>query len=327
MKRMPDLLGYRIFLIENEKDCQYLIENAPAKIGIFGFDTETNTVINMTKRSDDHINIRHDMPFLIQFGWDDMIFLADLRDLECTGEVLKAFDSVRKKSTLAIAQNIKFDINMLMNIGYEWVSSNECDLMSIARLSLEAKTEREGGMPLALKPLARRMLGPQYSEAGKEVDLALRDIWQRHLSRLMHQLKPYKVTRAKITAVLKDVTATLDEFSEDVQIIWNNWQLTSRVSYKDIPKDIIHKYGAVDVILVLELAKKLLPIVHDKNQIPVLKREMELIMPLVRMERTGYTVNKAYLIKAKQAVIFEINAIKAKNMEIMGEDIGVNQNA
>ena len=63
----------------------------------------------------------------------------------------------------------------------------------------------------------------------------------------------------------------------------------------------------------LELTKLLLPIVKDKNQIKVLKREMALILPLIHMERTGYTVNKAYLIRCKQALIFEINGIKELN--------------
>ena len=68
-------------------------------------------------------------------------------------------------------------------------------------------------------------------------------------------------------------------------------------------------------------AYMLMAFVKDKNQIKVLKREMALILPLVHMERTGYTVNKAYLIRCKQALIFEINGIKELNYNICKEYI------
>jgi DNA polymerase-1 len=197
--------------------------------------------------------------------------------------------------------------------------------MAIARLALESKSEREGGLPLALKPLARRILGPQYAEAGRQIDDALKMIWHNKLKDLEFKLKPYGISRRIINEVLKDVTSTLEEFPDDVQKIWNTWTLTSRITYKDIDKNLMHKYGACDVILVLELTKKLLPIVSAKNQINILKREQRLIMPLVRMERTGYTVDKKYLIKCKQALIFEINNIKEINEKLCGENISPNQ--
>lgn len=329
MKSLGNLLGYDTYLIESRLDCEDVIKHAPKSIGFFAFDTETDTLIDMTKRDDDNINIKHDMPFLLQFGYDigteRKVFLIDFRDFNDADAIFNCFSALKDNSRLALAQNIKFDINMLMNIGYAWKTENQCDLMSISRLALESKTEREGGMPLALKPLASRILGSQYAEAGRKVDEALSIIWRNKLKDLERQLKPYGVSRAKINEVLKDVSGTLDEFSDEVQRIWNTWNLTSRVSYKDVPKEIMHKYGAVDVILVLELAKVLLPIVKDKNQIAVLKREQKLIMPLVRMERTGYEVDKKYLIKCKQALIFEINSIKDLNYKICGENISPNQ--
>jgi DNA polymerase-1 len=43
------------------------------------------------------------------------------------------------------------------------------------------------------------------------------------------------------------------------------------------------------------------------------------------MERTGYTVDKNYLIRCKQALVFEINAIKEINYNICGERIAPSQ--
>lgn len=326
MKEMPSLLGYNIHVIDTLEDCKVLLESCPSKINFFAFDTETNTKIDMSKTDGDNIDIKHDLPFLIQFGYGSDIYLFDVRPKpELVPEVLKVFDKYCKQSVLTLGHNIKFDINMLWNIGYEWNTSNLCDTMTIARLALESKSEREGGYSMGLKSLAGRLLGTSYSQAGKELDAALREIWSGKLKDLANLLKPYGISRRQINDTLKDVTGTLDEFSENVQRIWNNWAMESRVSYADVNPELIYRYGAVDVILVLELTKLLLPIVKDKNQMSVLKREMSLIMPLVKMERTGYTVNKSYLIRCKQALIFEINAIKELNYSICGERIAPNQ--
>lgn len=325
MKNLGKLLGYEIFLIESRSDCEDVVKAAPDSIKYFAFDTETNSKIDMTQRDSDTINIKHDLPFLLQFGYDDKVFLIDFRDFDEADAIFNCFDTLVSRSKLALAQNIKFDINMLWNIGYVWHTKNCCDLMAISRLALESKSEREGGLPLALKPLARRMLGSQYAEAGHQIDEALKELWHRKLKELESKLKPYGISRRIINEVLKDVTSTLEEFPDDIQKIWNTWLLDSKITYADIDKALMHQYGATDVILVLELTKAMLPIVAFKNQMKILRREQDLIMPLVRMERTGYTVDKKYLIKCKQALVFEINNIKDANEKLCGEAISPNQ--
>lgn len=321
------LLGYSIKLLETNDEINTVSFLLPDKIGMMAFDTETNTKINMANKDENLIDIKHDMPFLLQFGYDNIIYLIDFRNDSISLETaLTFFDKVVSRSTLALAQNIKFDINMLINKGYKWHTENMCDLMAIARLSLESKSEREGGAPMALKPLATRLLGTQYAEAGKAIDEYLKRLWTDKVKELANVLKPYGIKKWQIEATLKDVTGTLDEYPLEVQLIWSNWEASSKVSYEDVDKELMYRYGATDVILVLELTKLLLPIVKDKEQMSILKREMKLLMPLVRMERTGYTVDKSYLIRCKQALIFEINSIKQRNFELCGEYISPNQN-
>ena len=320
------LLGYNINILENIEEVESLEDSLPVKIPMLGFDTETDTKIDMSKRDASNIDIMHDRPFLLQYGYGNSVYLHDFRIGEdFKNKSLEHFNKCVERAQLALGHNIKFDINMLENVGYNWHTENACDTMSIARLSLESKSEREGGYSMGLKPLAARLLGSTYSEAGKELDEALRDIWEVKLKALTSLLKPYGISRRQINETLKDVTGSLDEYSEEVQTIWHNWSVKSRVSYADVKPELLYKYGAVDVILVLELTKLLLPVVQDKDQMPVLKREMQLIMPLVRMERTGYTVDKNYLIRCKQALIFEINAIKDINYNICGKRINPNQ--
>ena len=326
--RTFELLNYNIYLLENEQDCN--IEIPKDSILYMGFDTETDTPIDMAKKDSNLINIMHDKPFLIQFGFNDSVYVADIENkTESFKEaVLKLFDNLCKKSNLVLGHNIKFDINMLMNLGYEFDDKcNLCDTMAIARLSLDSRSEREGGYPMGLKPLAGRLLGREYVNASRLIDSDLQNIWSNKLKTLANLLKPYKITRATINSILKDPTSTLEYFSHDVQAIWNNWEAHSYLSYKDINRELLYKYGAVDVIIVLELTKLLLPIVYDKKQMEILKREMALIMPLVRMERTGYTVDKNYLLKSKQALIFEINTITERNRQIAGVNLSPNQHA
>lgn len=324
--RTFSLLGYDVFVTETNDEVEGICKKCPDRIWMFAFDTETNTKIDMSKRDASNIDIMHDRPFLLQFGWEHSVYIIDFR-LEGISIpiVLNVFDELRMRATLALAHNIKFDINMLYNIGYTEEFENACDTMSIARLALESKSEREGGYSMALKPLAARLLGATYAEAGKAIDAALRDLWMQKIKELAVLLKPYGIKRNQILATLKDVTGSMDEYTEEVQKIWYNWNITSRISYADVDREIMWAYGATDVILVLEIAKLLLPVVKDKDQMQVLKREMALIMPLVRMERTGYTVDKQYLIRCKQALVFEINQIKDRNFRIAGARISPSQ--
>lgn len=324
--RTLTLLGYNVHVLMNDDEIRGITKMCPERIFMFAFDTETNTKIDMSKRDVSNIDIMHDRPFLLQFGFDHTVYVIDFRIEHVTIDVvLEVFDELRQRATLALAHNIKFDINMLYNVGYTSDFENACDTMSIARLALESKSEREGGYPMALKPLASRLLGSSYANAGRAIDEALQNIWAGKIKELAELLKPYGIKRNQILATLKDVTGSMDEYTEEVQKIWYNWNITSRVSYADVDPEIMWAYGATDVILVLEIAKLLLPVVKDKDQMKVLKREMALIMPLVRMERTGYTVDKQYLIRCKQALVFEINQIKYLNARIAGVNINPNQ--
>ena len=322
------LLGYDVYVPENDSELKSIISKIPEHVFISAFDTETNTWIDMTNRNGNNIDVVHDLPFLVQFGFGSTVCTVDLRLPEISRETtLWAFETLRKKSRFTAAHNVEFDVNMLMNIGYSEEPDNLCDSKTVARLALESKSEREGGYTMTLKPLASQLLGSEYASAGRALDEALRAIWQRHLQHLAEQLKPYGITRAQINAVIKDPTGTLEEFPETVQRIWADWNYNSRITYADVPTEILYEYGSVDVILVLELMKLLLPIVVEKNQQDVLRREQLLIMPLVRMERTGFTVDKKYILKSKRAIVYEIDSVKAINTKILGENIGPSQHA
>jgi hypothetical protein len=124
--------GYEYWLIENGADCDIIAQSAPASIGILAFDTETDTKIDMSNNDGSSIDIVHDRPFMIQFGWGSKIYIADLRghDDAFKDRVLATFRLCAERAKLAIAHNIRFDINMLINIGFDWNLRNGCDSIS-----------------------------------------------------------------------------------------------------------------------------------------------------------------------------------------------------
>jgi DNA polymerase I len=318
---------YKFVHLDSIATCDRILEeNKSKKFSILAFDTESDTKIDMTRKDGSNIDLVNDKPFLLQFGHDNIIYIGDLTvSPELTRHIVHVFDTFCKNSKLVMAHNIKFDLHMMQNRDYVYKYSNACDLMSVARLALESKTEREGGYPMGLKPLASRLLGSDYAALGQEVDYEMQKIWKDKLKMLHILLEPYGISRAQINETLKDVTGTLEEYPPTVQSVWTNWIVNSRVSYMDIPRNILIKYAGMDVILVLKLADVLLPMVSEKEMIGILRNEMELLMPLVRMERTGFTVDKKYLIKAKQALVFEINNIREMNAKILGVNLFPNQ--
>jgi len=261
------LANYQFTIIDSPAKANEIANNLPDKIGILAFDTESNTKIDMTKSDGSTIDLGNDLPILLQFGYDNFVYIADLTvSNELTKAVFDLFDKMCLRSTFVTAHNIKFDINMLWNKGYVFHTNNACDSMSVA-------------------------------------------------------------SRAQIDETLKDVTGSLEEYSLEVQTIWVNWIINAKISYADIDRKLLLNYAGMDVIIVLELFRLLLPKIADKGMLKVLRMEMDLIMPLVRMERTGYVVDKKYLIRSKQALIFEINSIKAMNDKILGVSLTPNQHA
>jgi DNA polymerase-1 len=123
-----------------------------------GFDTETTG-----------LHIIKDKPFLIQFGW--LVPKQDFGRVFTfypTRENMKIFFFLAKKLKYFIAANIKYDLNMLSNIGYAaeiQAMTNLCENMVVARLSLEAIPEREGGDSLALKELGKKYVHPDATKS------------------------------------------------------------------------------------------------------------------------------------------------------------------
>jgi DNA polymerase I len=299
---------------------------------IGGFDTETTG-----------LHIIKDKPFLIQFGW--LVPNEDFGRVFTfypTPENMAIFFLLAKKLKYCVAHNMKYDCHMLSNIGYAaevQAMTNLCDTTVIARLSLEAIPEREGGDSLKLKKLGEKYV---HSEAGKSESIIkdeLKKLKAVGIKVLASALKQFPLEgeltatgrqkywgKGAIEKFLKDPTNDVDLLPDDVRDVWLDWQEEyPEPTYEDVPRDIMLKYGAEDIITMLEFFKKSYEFVVKREQLPILKMEQKLILPLYRMERVGLKADLDYLEASRVRVQSYIRELRNEMYEIIGERITVNQ--
>lgn len=322
-------ISYKIIILDSLTKIKEAYEYSKTleRINIFAFDTETNSKIDMSKQSTEGINILKDIPFVLTYGFEDRIYVADLENNDLRKLNLKLFRVFAKKAVFAIAWNIKFDLHMLKNIGFEYKYDNICDGMAIARLALPSKPQREGGPPMKLESLASQLLGRSSISSGIVLREELRKIWHRKLKYLHSQLSKYGFSRADINRKVKDVTFDIDTLQPEVRDIWKEWQENSYVTYRDVPRHILIEYAWNDTALILRMAPYLLGEVTDKEMLKILKKEMKLIKPLLHMERTGFKVDLDYVKDSKEKLITELITIRNKNTDILGIELTPNQHA
>ncbi len=113
------------------------------------FDTET-----------DGIHIKNNKPFLLQFGFvinvDELhVFYVD-RELhpDLFKQTVLVMFKLASKCKYLCGHNVKFDLHMLANLGYNYEGNNITDTMVRIRVAHDALTPENGGPPLGLKEYA-----------------------------------------------------------------------------------------------------------------------------------------------------------------------------
>jgi DNA polymerase-1 len=296
-----------------------------------GFDTETTG-----------LHIIKDKPFLIQFGW--LVPKQDFGRVFTfypTPENMKIFFSLAKKLRYFVAHNIKYDCHMLSNIGYATevqAMTNLYDTTAIARLALEAIPEREGGDSLALKDLGKKYIHPEATKSESIIKDELRKLGTQRIKTLTVALKQFptdEVTatgktkywgKGHIEKFLKDPTNDVEDLPEGVRDVWTDWQEEyPEPTYEDVPRPIMIKYGAEDIIAMLEFFKHAFPFVLKRKQLEILEMESKCILPMYRMERVGLKADLTYLEESRLKVKNYITKLRNEMYGIIGEKITVNQ--
>lgn len=179
---VDDLQAFGIFDLYRKDGCP--------KTG--GFDTETTGT-----------HIKKDKPFLYQFGWlipkqeGGRVFT-----FYPTPENMKVFLKLAKEFLYFFGHNVKFDMHMTANIGYEDEVENYginwTDNMALARLALEAVPAREGGDNLKLKELGVKYIDPSAANSEGIIKLELKRLNDERVQVLAAALKQFEHPTEKV---------------------------------------------------------------------------------------------------------------------------------
>lgn len=304
-----------------EKDC-------PKSVG---FDTETDS------EDEKHIHIIKDRPFLFQLGWNRIVYLFDL-----TPDFMRAFFHIVSNVKWAFAHNIKFDLNMIANLGYlkevlqikSW-----CDSATVMRLVLEAKSARDGGDKLGLKELGVKYIHPYANNSETIIKEELKKLNDARVKVLAAALKQFdlegeftpsgkqkKWGKGAIEKFLKDPTNEVEDLPEDVQEVWKTWQEEyPKPTYKDIPAGAMRQYAGEDIATMMMLMEFAFPILQAREQFPTLQRERDCILPALKMEREGLEADLPYLEESRIRMKDYIKKCRNRMYEIAGEKVTVGQ--
>lgn len=346
---------YDRHVIRNNQDLskmqQLFLKDSP-KVG--GFDTETSG-----------LHLIKDRPFLYVFGWlvpgenYGRVFT-----FYPTQDNLKVFKKLSEKLRMNVGHNITYDLSMNLNIGLELSNHNLVENMVLARLSLEALSVREGGDNLSLKSLGTKYVHPLAAHSEKKVKEELKRLNEERVKVLTAALKqfdhptetetkPYRLDTGKKTSTpyanknpdnvewhtkpkkwnkglvedfLKDLTNDVDDLPKDVREVWIDWKEEyPEPTYEDVDRELMLKYAAEDVITMLEFAKRALPIIKERQQQDILKRECELIPAIVDMERHGLKVDRDYLESCRKNLKQYIIKKRKQMYELAGSVVNVGQ--
>ena len=294
------------------------------------FDTETTG-----------LNIVKDTPFLFIFGYltdeDKTIktWLIDIRDVtkEIWDSTLYAVQKLFSEARYVIGHNIKYDLHMMANIGYERMFTNISDTQIIIRLSHESLVRSEGGPPDDLKGYSVRHIDPRAATYQKRVSSELARLKRANTTKLLEILKEnYEVpeeysgrrwSMTLINEMTKDAITGMDNIPKEIADLITKYR--KDVSWTEVPKEILHEYAHMDVVLPLKIFVARVPIMLEIGNEEVFKRENELIIPLYESERNGLPFNTEYAEEVQPKLKQYILKKRKRFEELAGQPITVSQ--
>lgn len=310
------------------------------------------------------LHIKRDKAFLIVFGWivgnTGRVFT-----FYPTPKNMKIFFDLAKKTKMFVWWNTTFDLHMMKNAtGLDYDGDNLVEGTVLARLCVEAVPANAGGDNLQLKSIGTKYVHWQAAESDKKVKQELRKLDNERVKVLTAALKqfdhpteteykpirkdtgkpttatyaennpnnvewktiPKKWNKGLIEKFLKDITHKVEDLPEEIQEIWRTWQEDYPApTYADVDRDLMIQYAGEDVITMLEYVRKAIPVIRDREQWDIVKRESKLIKVNYRMERVGFKLRRDYLFKSEVKMREYIIKQRAEMYELAGAKIDVGQ--
>lgn len=293
------------------------------------FDTET-----------DGLHIKLCRPFFIGFGFKGHSFTWDLTTQPHMNQfVIDAMYACAMRSEKFVGWNVKFDLHMMRNAGFEYPGNNITDGMIYARLAHDAKTVKEGGISLALKDYATRFI----DKSAKNLESQLKTEKTFIISRLTAQLKHRTgLTKKALEAYFKDSLFEPSDLPPEIYQGYCDWlehdvppQMRGRfhglpesddIPYDILNRDVVEMYLHFDIIFTLESYWKSKVVALARQQQAAIEIEEKVIMPLYRMESVGFQMNKPYIYQAQQQMKDYLSQRRQDLINIAGCEVTSSQN-
>ena len=295
------------------------------------------------------LHIINDKPFVVQFGFLDepnrrgFTFAVDLEKTpSIANEALSYWTETAKNLQIYLGHNIKFDLHMLKNIGFEYKESNLSDTMFYIRYGHDALHPEEGGPPLGLKEYASRYIDPNAKLHEKLLDKEKSDKTKQYnnLLKVMLNRGSKRYTLKSIKELFDDCIFEASDLPDDIREVYMEWKASlplylqhkvqslvesDMIRYNDLNRENLIRYAHYDIIYTLEIFESLRHIVKNRKQEYAIKIENRCILPWYEMEEEGFKADKDYLENARINLKQYIKERREYFYELAGEKVGVAQ--
>jgi len=321
--------------IAKYRECEALLKTDGLQV--VGWDTETTG-----------LHIKCDSPFLFVIGVykKSMGLHTFVLDLElypkASHRLIALFFEVAKTVQHTIAHNIKFDMHMSANLGYEPRLPNLTDTITCIRLAHDNLQVEAGGPPLGLKDYAAKFIDRKaklYDKALQSYRTMMAQQLNRKLQNALNATgKPptgYRSWTIKaLDDLFKDPLFTVDQLEHPEQVqayeIWYNdlhqlirysmatgYVTGDDIPYNLVPRNLVHKYAEIDVVLAFKVLEATLHVIKARGNEEALDIERRLIIPLYDMERVGFAHDLKYIQESKIRVADYLRQQRNKLNEYM----------
>ena len=295
------------------------------------------------------LHIINDKPFVVQFGFLDepnrrgFTFAVDFEKTpSIANEALSYWTETAKNLQIYLGHNIKYDLHMLKNIGYEYKESNLSDTMFYIRYGHDALHPEEGGPPLGLKEYASRYIDPNAKLHEKLLDKEKSDKTKQYnnLLKVMLNRGSKRYTLKHIKELFDDCIFEASDLPDDIREVYMEWKASlplylqhkvqslvesDMIRYNDLNRENLIRYAHYDIIYTLEIFESLRHIVKNRKQEYAIKIENRCILPWYEMEEEGFKADKEYLENARINLKQYIKERREYFYELAGEKVGVAQ--
>lgn len=310
------------------------------------FDTETTG-----------LNIGIDIPFLFQFGWMHegtvYSFAVDIeKNPELGNNTIWSVFNLVKKIPVFMGHNIKYDLHMCHNLGFDYDTNNVTDTQIYIRLAHDALTPANGGPPLGLKEYSTQYIDRSAKDHERLLKTERTSIAKAYNAVLLKSFRScpnppagYKSwTKGALEELFKDILATPDTLpTQEMRELYHEWYKTipenikknmktvfvesSDVPYDMLDRETVIRYGHKDIYYTLAVYYKTKPVLEVRKQTVALQLENACILPLKTMERVGFNIDKRYVLQSRIKMSEYIKQRRDDLFNLVHEEVRVGQHA